>query len=237
MIWIRTILQWSLSVTVACLFAGIAILSGLIDRSGRLTHYTNRFFFRFFLPILGIRMKVIGGEGMDPRQRYMICANHQGLFDIFALTAALPIQFRWVAKKDYFKIPIIGLGMKMSRYVALDRRDREKDRQVLNAIVGRIRAGDSFAMFPEGTRTRDGSIGPFKFGAFQAACEAVVPILPVTIVGSFERMRKGEWHVRPGLIRLIIAPPIPPNNETVQSLLEKTSRVISQNYHHYQSMN
>jgi 1-acyl-sn-glycerol-3-phosphate acyltransferase len=81
-------------------------------------------------------------------------------------------------------------------------------------------------MFPEGTRTRDGSVRAFKAGAFYAAIDADVPILPVTIRGSFERMKKGSWSVKPGVIELIIAPPIEPKTESPETLLEKTYNVI-----------
>ena len=126
--------------------------------------------------------------------------NHQGYFDILALFIAIPQRFSWIAKEELFRIPIFGHSMSRAGYVPLDRGDGRRALKSMDAAAAIIRGGRSVVIFPEGTRTRDGKLLPFKKGAFLLAAKAGVPIVPVTINGSFEITSKNPVHLNPGVI-------------------------------------
>ncbi len=200
--------------------------TGWMHPSHRIPLFFNRLFARLFLPIVGIQLHVDGLRNVDFSKNYVVCSNHQGMFDIFSLMAAIPLPLRFISKPSYFRIPIIGWGMRGSGHIEITRTDSERDRQTLDRIAGLLDEGGSVVFFPEGTRSRDGSILPFKYGAFYTSIESGVSILPVTIRGSFERMRKGHLLPVPGAITLTIHPPISPAHESIASLMAKTRGVI-----------
>ena len=221
---------WLLAVIGGLTTGLVCALTGLIDRSRRVPLFFNRLFARLFLPITGIRLKVFGREPIDWDKNYIVCANHQGLFDIFALMAALPLPLRFVSKPFFFKIPFIGWGMHGSGHVKVTRRHKEKDSRTLREIIRLAEGGASFVMFPEGTRTRDGRLLPFRAGAFKVACESGVPVLPVTIRGSFERMKKGRFLPIPGTIEIHLHPAIESRRHSIESLSEATRAAILSNF-------
>lgn len=204
----------------------VCALTGLVDRSRRIPLFFNRLFARLFLPVTGIQLKLFGREQVDWEKNYIVCANHQGLFDIFTLMAALPLPLRFVSKPALFRIPFIGWGMWGSGHVKITRRHKAEDSQTLRRIARLASEGASFVMFPEGTRTRDGSLLPFRAGAFKVACESGVAILPATIRGSFERMKKGRLLPIPGTIEITFHLPIDPTGHTVESLRIATRSAI-----------
>lgn len=220
-------LKWTFAIFSAVLTAILCALTGFVDRSRRIPLFMNRFYARIFVPITGIKLKINGADKINFHRNYIVCSNHQGLFDIFTLMAALPLPLRFISKSSYFKIPIIGLGMRGSGHIEITRSDKEKDRETLDKIVNLSRNGASTVMFPEGTRSRDGKVGPFKFGAFYISVNSGIPILPVTIRGSFERMRKGKLLPEPGTVEVNIHPPIDPASHTIDSLMEKTRETIT----------
>ncbi|MBI2067816.1 MAG: 1-acyl-sn-glycerol-3-phosphate acyltransferase [Deltaproteobacteria bacterium] len=221
--WLVTLLG-GLSMGLFC-----AVL-GPLDRSKRKILKACYYFARIFLPIAGIRIQVSGLQHIDPKSNYIVCSNHQGIFDIFTLMGTLPLPLRFVSKPSYFKIPFIGWGMRGVGHIEITRTHKERDRKTLDELVKLVKEGASIVMFPEGTRTRDGKVGPFKFGAFYVAVHSGIPILPVTIQGSFERMRKGKRLPEPGRISLKIQGPISPSGQTVESLCDDTRKVILSNF-------
>lgn len=220
-------LRWTAAILGVLLTGLLCAFFGLMDRSRRIPLFFNRLFAKVFLPMTGIDLHVTGLERCVRGKNYIVCSNHQGLFDIFSLMAVLPFPLRFVSKPSYFKIPFVGWGMRGSGHIEITRTDKIKDRETLDQMVPLAKAGVTFVMFPEGTRTRDGTIGPFKYGAFYLAIQSGRPILPITIRGSFERMRKGKLLPIPGLIQLSIHPAIDPSGHTVESLTEKTRAVIA----------
>jgi 1-acyl-sn-glycerol-3-phosphate acyltransferase len=132
------------------------------------------------------------------------------MFDIWALLATLPGSIRFVAKKELFKIPLLGGAMRAAGHIAIDREARKKAFLAYDEAARMIRSGTSTpVVFPEGTRSRTGELLPFKNAPFGLAIAAQVPVVPIYIHNTFEILPKGAWRLRRRPIRLFVGPPIP----------------------------
>jgi 1-acyl-sn-glycerol-3-phosphate acyltransferase len=146
---------------------------------------------------------------MIPRdQPVMYASNHSSMFDIWALFATLPGSVRFVAKRELFRIPLLGRAMLAVGHVPIDRSARKSAFEAYDEAARMIRSGTSVVVFPEGTRSRTGELLPFKNAPFGLAIAAQVPIVPVYVHHTFEILPKGAWRLRPRPIRLLVAPPI-----------------------------
>ena len=123
-------------------------------------------------------------------------SNHQGYYDIFALSGYLPVQIRWVSKSSLFLIPFMGWAMKAAGYISVKRNNRKQAYQAFLNTLETIKTGNSIVIFPEGTRSADGEIGSFKKGSQLLAQRAEVPMVPVTIIGTRNIIRKGSMIIR-----------------------------------------
>jgi 1-acyl-sn-glycerol-3-phosphate acyltransferase len=158
-------------------------------------------------------------------------ANHQSNFDILALFAGLPVQFRWLAKEELFRIPLFGWAMRRCGYIPIDRSNRKKALQGMEEAVQRIHEGASVVIFPEGTRSPDATLLPFKKGGFILALQAQVPVVPIAISGSNAIMPKHSRWIRGGAIRVDFFPAIPTAGRCAEDrdiLLEEVRQSISQ---------
>ena len=155
-----------------------------------------------------IRVKVTGRENIDQTQSYVIVANHQSQYDIFVLYGWLGIDFKWVMKQELRNVPGIGIGCEKVGHIFIDRSNHEKALASLRAAKEKIVNGTSVIFFPEGTRSRDGSLGVFKKGAFKMAVDLRLPILPITIVGTRDILPTDSVDLFPGRARMIIHKPI-----------------------------
>jgi len=147
-------------------------------------------------------------EQIDPARAFIFMSNHQSNFDIPVLLGHLPVPFRWLAKAELFKIPIFGRAMRGAGYIPIDRTDRPAAIESLRQAAGAIRRGISVMIFPEGTRSLDGTLKPFKKGGFVMAIEAGVPIVPVALRGTFDIMPKNRLMIRPRDVTMAIGEPI-----------------------------
>ena len=155
-----------------------------------------------------ISVTVEGREHVDPEQSYVVVANHQSGYDIFVLYGWLGMDFKWVMKHELRKVPALGIGCEKLDHVFIDRSNTEAAIRTLDEAKERIRDGTSVIFFPEGTRSEDGNLLPFKKGAFRMAIDLGLPILPVTLVGTREIMPPKTMDVFPGKARLIFHPPV-----------------------------
>jgi len=188
---------------------------------------------KLLLLISNTKVEVIGAENILHNKPQIFMANHQSDFDILIVLAHIPGQFRWIAKKELFNIPIFGAAMKTAGYIEIDRNNHEKAMQSMDEAALRIREGKSVMTFPEGTRSRDGEIKPFKQGTFHLAIRSGVPIVPVSIIGSGQIMPKRSLKVTPGRVKLIIGKPIEVKDYTLENrheLINKVRNVIIKNY-------
>ncbi len=214
------------------LFWGIAaILVSLFDPSGNLSHRVARIWAKWILFVSRIKVTITGMSHVDPSKSYIYMPNHLSNFDIPVLLAYLPVQFRWLAKAELFKIPIFGYAMKRAGYISIDRSNRRSAFESLIRTAEALRRGVSVLIFPEGTRSRDGELAPFKKGGFVTAVEAGVPIVPVIITGTWEIMSKDGWRVKPGAVSLAIKAPIETQTYTRKTrtvLLDKVREIITE---------
>lgn len=156
----------------------------------------------------GAKLEVIGAENADPRRPTIYASNHQSTIDIPALFTAIPVDLRFVCKKELKYVPFIGWYLTLGKHVFVDRKNRSQSIASMEEAGRRIRSGINIIIYPEGTRSPDGRILPFKRGAFAVALKARVPICPVTVELSGKLMPKSSWNITPGPIRVKIGPPI-----------------------------
>ncbi len=157
-----------------------------------------------------VRVRVEGRGNARRDRSYVLLINHQGDYDILALYGFLRLQFRWVIKQELRKVPFLGWGCAAIGHIFVDRSNSRRALASLEAAKPRLVGGVSVLFFPEGTRSEDGRLGPFKKGGFIMARQLDLPILPVTISGSWRVLPKGCLAPRPGTIRIRIHPPIEP---------------------------
>ena len=157
----------------------------------------------------GCRVEVAGLDNLITGAGQIIVSNHQSGFDIYSLTAFLPVQIRWIAKKELFHLPFMGWGMRAARYIPIDRENPRKAVKSLSRAAECVSRGFSPVIFPEGTRTRDGKLGEFKKGTLFIARKGRHTITPVTIAGTFSIMRKNSLRLHPRSVRITVSPPIP----------------------------
>jgi 1-acyl-sn-glycerol-3-phosphate acyltransferase len=226
---IRTVFVCVWIVLVTVFFSILAILASFTEKTGSRVHRVGNLWARSILAASRIRVKVKGLSNVDPSRSYIFMSNHQSNFDIPVLLAHLPMQFRWLAKAELFKIPIFGLAMKRAGYISIDRLNRRSAMKSLGSAAETIRNGVSVLIFPEGTRSRDGKIQPFRKGGFVLAVEAGVPVVPLIIHGTRDVMAKDRLRINPGDVVLEIAQPIETSGYSRRSkdaLLENVREVI-----------
>jgi 1-acyl-sn-glycerol-3-phosphate acyltransferase len=157
-----------------------------------------------------IDVTVEGLENIGEDRAAVLVANHQSWMDVFVLCANLPVDYRFVAKKELEGIPVFSAAWKKAGHISIDRGDLQKAIGSLDAAGGVMRRDRATViMFPEGTRSRTGELQSFKKGAFVLAIQTGVPIVPAAILGTRALMPKGDWRVRPGPVRIRIGAPIP----------------------------
>ena len=139
------------------------------------------------------KLHVEGVENVDPKRPTVYVCNHQSTFDIAVVLRALPVNFRFVAKRELQWVPILGWYLVLAGHILIDRKNRSRAISSLEQAAKRIRGGTSILMFAEGTRSEDGRILPFKKGPFQLALKAGVAVCPVTIEGTARLMPKNSW--------------------------------------------
>jgi len=184
------------------------MLVWLITPSGRLGASVTHLWSRWILWGGGIRVETRIDAPL-PGGGCLFVANHSSMLDINITAAAIPRRFHFVSRPFFFKIPFLGWGMWAARHIALDPKKPRDAASSLGRIGERLRQGGAILMFPEGTRSPDGVVRPYRRGPFLVAIEAGVPVVPVRIEGAHERLRKGSFGIVPGQVRLTIGAAIP----------------------------
>ena len=209
--------------------ATTAMLAAYFDPQGGGVDSVSAFWARLNLALSGVPISISGDELIDKDQPYIVMANHQSYYDVFALIGHLPLPLKWVMKMELREIPIFGFACEKVGHIYIDRGNSGKARKSLKAAGEKIRAGSSVVFFPEGTRSPDGRLQPFKKGGFVMALEAKVPILPVTVVGGRNILPKKTLRILPGNMKIIIHEPIPVTKytyETKERLIRRVREVI-----------
>src|SRR3989304_3972623 len=178
---IRTVFVWFCIVVAAVIVSSLCIICYPLNPSGRLNHRLARFWGKIALWANRVNVKVEGLEHIPGQGPYVFMSNHQGSYDIFALLGHLPFQFKWLAKREIFSIPILGWAMKATGYIFIDREGTRETVSAMRDAAEKIHEGMSVVIFPEGSRSPDGSIQPFKKGGFTLAIKLKVYPGSITI--------------------------------------------------------
>ena len=211
---------------VAATIAGSigALVLGAVDKSGDLVLALARLWSRVILGVPGVKLEVKMRAPLEPGRPYVFMPNHASMVDIWAVFVAIPASFRFIAKKQLASIPLFGWAMSAGRFIFIDRQNAASARRTMDEASRRIRAGQSVVIFPEGTRTRDGRLMPFKKGGFHLAIDSGAAVVPVAIKGSREVMPRGAALIRAGTVTLEVDAPIPTTGLTTSdrdALIEK----------------
>lgn len=203
----RTVLTALVGLGATVLAAIFAIVVSRGEPSGPRIQWIVDTWSRAWLAAAGVELIVEGTENVDPGRSYVVVANHSSALDIMACFRALPIPIRFLAKRELFRIPLLAPAMRAIGIIEVDRRARVAVHEQINLQARQLVAtGRSVIIYPEGTRTRSGSLGPFKKGAFTIAVRSRLPVLPVTIYGSYAAWPPGLNLVRGGPVSMIIDP-------------------------------
>jgi 1-acyl-sn-glycerol-3-phosphate acyltransferase len=220
---------------VTFVMAIVAVVAVVFDRSGKHYHWVSRTWSRLVLPVVGVRIRVRGMEHLEPGQSYIYVTNHASMVDIPVVSAGVPDELRIVYKRELEKIPLFGWGLRMSNYIGIDRGSSPESRRSLDEAVEKIRKGASVLMFAEGTRTSNGKLQPFKRGAFHLAIRSGVPVVPLTINGSFGIVPKHSFRIRSGVVELVFSEPISTSGsegkDAELKLMEQVRTAIASEYH------
>ena len=230
---IRTIFVIFLTIPLTVFFAVLAILSSFFSKSGNAPHLVARIWARCLLLVSAIKVSVKGYQHINLKKPCIYMSNHLSNFDIPVLLANLPAQFRWLAKAELFKIPIFGHAMQRAGYISINRSDRKSAIESLKRAAMSVKDGTSIMIFPEGTRSQEHAIQPFKKGGFVLAVDSGVPIVPIVINGTWDIMSKDRILIRSGNVVLNITEPIETsayNRKTKDDLMKKVRQVIIESF-------
>lgn len=158
--------------------------------------------------LAGVKVVIEGIENIAPDQTYILVGNHCSQFDIFSFQGYFPYNFRWIAKKELFNIPVFGPAMHKAGFIAIDRSHGRKALKSLDDAAKQIADGASVLIFPEGTRSADGTLSEFKTGAVLLAIKSGVPVVPIGFNGSYEVLPKGRVLADKGTITIRVGSPM-----------------------------
>jgi 1-acyl-sn-glycerol-3-phosphate acyltransferase len=216
---------------MSLVFFGPLLIARLFSRSDMPGHWVAVMWCGVVATFTGITTSLHGGEKIDPKQSYIITPNHQGNADILALRNTLPLKYLWVIKQSLVRIPFFGWGLAATGAIALDRSKKSEALARLQGSAGSLGDGWSILTYPEGTRTPDGQLLPFKKGAFMLAVQTGIPILPITINGAHKLFPKNSIAIKAGHITVTVSDPIPTRGLTeddVPELMRKTREAVEQ---------
>ena len=224
--WWRTVFYLIPAVTLYTIALGTAsLVSTLFDRTGDFGHKCARAWARLILLTTGVRVTVVGLERLDPSKSYVFASNHQSIYDIPIVFSSIPFQLRIVAKDSLGRVPFLGWHLRRTGHLLVDRRNPGPD--IVQKMRRLVNEAHSLIVFPEGTRSVDGTLGRFKKGTFVVAIDAALPVVPVSISGSRHVMKKGRLMVCPGQVTLTIHQPIETAGVSREDVLAYADRVRS----------
>jgi 1-acyl-sn-glycerol-3-phosphate acyltransferase len=231
---VRAVLTWLRALFNALVFpiwtalcVSVALVVGLLKRDAHLFYRWQRGWARGLFKLCGIQLEVHGAEHMAPDGAYVIVANHASYMDIPALFASLPKLPQFMAKRELAKIPFLGAALRSGRHILVDRGNHASAKGSLESAAQTLKSGAAILVFPEGTRSTQGTIARFKTGAFRLAKLGEVQILPVGISGTRFVLPKHGRVIRPHRVSVHIGAPLPVAEVQETSLNELSERVRS----------
>ena len=211
---IRSLVTYVVIVVYIALVGPVALVLARLFRSKRVLYQAGHGGVGLALWLTGIRYRIVGRENV-PKRAVVYCSNHESNVDPAVLFNELDPMLHVLYKAELHKVPLMGTAFDLGGFVAVDRADRRKSFASVDQAVVSLGQGNSFLIFPEGTRSRTGELLPFKKGGFIMALQAQVPIVPVAVSGGRASMRKGSGIVRPVKVTVRLGAPIPTAGLTV----------------------
>lgn len=185
--------------------------------------------------LVGVCSETVGREQLDPEQTYIFMANHVSNIDPPVFVPLIGRRVFILVKKELFRIPVLGYAMRKAQFIAVDRQNRDAAVESVKKAIEVLRSGKSMMAYPEGTRSRDGKLLPFKKGPFHLAMDSGIPVVPVTIIGAYEVWPKGHFRITPGKITIVFHPPMYPQKfvsreELMLAVRAKIESVLPEQY-------
>jgi len=221
---IRSLVTYVVTVLYIVLVGPVALMLARVLGSKRLMYAVGHGGVGLALRLAGIRYRIVGRENV-PDRAVVYCSNHESNVDPAVLFQGLDPMLHVLYKAELHRVPLMGMAFDIGGFVAVDRADRRKSFAAVDRAVASLRQGNSFQIFPEGTRSRTGELLPFKKGGFIMALQAAAPVVPVAISGGRASMRKGSAFVRPVRVTVRIGQPVPTEGLTVDDRDELIDRV------------
>lgn len=209
---IRGILYWFLGpvvtlVMMVIFFVLFPFIFPFIGNVSDFSHRVSRYWAKFLLNVIcNVKIDVLGIQNIDSSKNYIIVSNHRSYTDILVATVSIPLQFRWLSKKSLFRIPLIGIGMKIIGHIPIEREKSRSATRSLEKVKEVLIEGRSVWIFPEGTRTPKRELGRFKRGAFYLAKETKKPLLPVVLINTDKIFYK-PYIIKGTRVKVIILNP------------------------------
>jgi 1-acyl-sn-glycerol-3-phosphate acyltransferase len=232
--WPYQVYAWLVFFPLAALLTAFFSLCTIVAAALVNPHFASRVFAvtwaRCCAWLTPIRVEVEGGEHAERNRSYVVASNHQSVYDILVIYGWLRLDLKWVMKAELRKVPFIGIGCEKAGHVFVDRRNRAQAAQAINRALARLGDGIGILFFPEGTRSADGRLLPFKKGAFHTAIEQQIPVLPVTVSGTREILPSKTLRLFPGRAKLVIHPAIETrgmDHADLEKLMERTRQSIA----------
>ncbi len=228
---IRSLVLWIfIGVINTLIWVTVILFVSLFSHNGRKAHFYSAVpWAKIILWATGVGAEINGLNKVDQDKPYVYIPNHLSFFDIFALLAYLPVDFKFIFKHEIMRVPILGWAMRKAGYISIDRSSPAKARHSFKQAVDMIKNGTSLVIFAEGTRSKDGHLQPLKRGAFQLAISSGSPIVPVAIKGTNKIMPKGSFKLRKGSITIQLGRPISTINykrKTMPDLMERVAACL-----------
>jgi 1-acyl-sn-glycerol-3-phosphate acyltransferase len=208
----------------------LSLILSLRDSDGRRQHWCASTWSRLIARTVGARVRVHGAESLRAGQSYVFLSTHQSYMDIPVMLGYLPAQLRIAAKREVFRIPFLGWHMQRAGHIAINRASTEEAIGTLRRAASEVRPGVSVFLYPEGTRSRDGALQPFKKGGFKFALQTGLPVVPVTIVGTRAMLPRDSIIFRPGPVEMYLDAPIPTaglSDADLPALMEQVRRAMT----------
>jgi 1-acyl-sn-glycerol-3-phosphate acyltransferase len=220
---IRSILAYVLVSLYVLVVAPPGMLLAVAFRWKGLLYFLGHGGVRLALGLAGIRYRVCGGDRIPKGRAAVYCSNHQSNVDPLVLFEALHPRMHILYKHEIDTLPLLGRALRLGGFIPIDRHNKESAARSIEAGAASIRSGNSFLIFPEGTRSRSGALLPFKKGGFRMAIAAQAPVVPIAVDGGRAAMRRGSWIIRPVTVDVHVGRSV----ETAGCRVEDRDRLIA----------
>ncbi len=228
-----TVYMWLLIVAAVLCFGALLALSLPFARSGPVYSLITRAWARTIVRGSGVKLEVKGKDKVDVNSPYIYMSNHQSYFDVISQVGYLPHPVRFVAKKELAYLPLFGQLMWATGHPIVNRGNKKSAKASMQKAADKISRGTSILVYPEGTRSPDHRLGPFKKGGFMLAIQSGVPILPVSVSGTHPMMPKGGYSFTRSNVTMVFGDPVRTeglSQDDMEELMDRTRAAIIENF-------